>query len=82
MAEEKYPAVPGLILETWNAVEWLTMFWLKREKNKDRDRFYLLPGMGGRNLRRKQRVILRWSILAGIIVSVVLASVFYVMNRY
>jgi hypothetical protein len=58
------------------------MFWSKKEKNKDRGRFYLLPGQGGRGLRRKRRLILRWSIIAGIIVSAVLACLFYAMNRY
>ncbi|MBI3848732.1 MAG: hypothetical protein HY298_00365 [Verrucomicrobia bacterium] len=58
------------------------MFWSKKEVHKDHGRFYLLPGMGGRNLRRKRRVILRWSILAGLIVSAVLGYLYYVMNRY
>jgi len=56
------------------------MFWSKKDKEKNR--YYLLPGMGGRNLRRKQRIILRWSIIAGIVVSAILAYLFYVVNRY
>ena len=56
------------------------MFWSKKDKEKNR--FYLLPGMGGWNLRRKRRRIFRWSIVAGIIVSAVLAYLFYLVNRY
>ena len=55
------------------------MFWSKKDKEKNR--FYLLPGMGGRSLRRKRRVILRWSILAGLIVSAALAYLLYLVNR-
>jgi len=44
---------------------------------KERQRFYLLPGMGGRNLRRKRKLILRWSIAAGLLTSAVLAFVLY-----
>ena len=54
------------------------MFW--SPKNKERERFYLLPGMGGRALRRKQKVILRWSIAAGLVVSGVLAVLLYLMS--
>ena len=51
------------------------MAWFARDK--ERQRFYLLPGMGGRNLRRKRRVILSWSIVAGLLASVILACVLY-----
>jgi hypothetical protein len=46
-------------------------------RNKEKERFYLLPGMGGRNLVRKRRRIMRWSIAAGLIVSVILAGILY-----
>jgi hypothetical protein len=55
------------------------MGWFVRDKEKDR--FYLLPGMGGRALRRKRKVILSWSIIAGLFVSLVVALVLYVMSR-
>jgi hypothetical protein len=55
------------------------MFW--SEKDKEKNRFYLLPGMGGSNLRRKRRLILKWSILAGLIVSAALAYLMYVTNH-
>ena len=39
-------------------------------RDKARERFYLLPGMGGSNLRRKRKRILGWSIAAGLLVTV------------
>jgi hypothetical protein len=55
------------------------MFGFKR--NKETDRFYLLPGQGGEAFRRKQRFILRWSILVGLIVAVVLGALMYYLNQ-
>lgn len=49
-------------------------------KQREERRFYLLPGMGGRALRRKQRLILRWSIAAGILVSALLAGLLYLLH--
>jgi hypothetical protein len=50
------------------------------EKQREERRFYLLPGMGGRALRRKRRLILRWSIAAGLLVSAALAALLYFLN--
>jgi hypothetical protein len=46
-------------------------------KDRERERFYLLPGMGGRAFRRKYRMFLYWSIATGLLVSAGLAVVFY-----
>jgi hypothetical protein len=54
------------------------MSWFKKDKEKDR--FYLLAGMGGKAYRRKQNAVLAWSVLAGILVSLVLAVSFYFLN--
>lgn len=43
----------------------------------DKERYYLLPGQGGSSYRRKQRVILKSSIIVGIIVSGIFALVMY-----
>jgi hypothetical protein len=51
------------------------------DKEKDRERFYLLPGMGGRAFRRKRRIIIQWSIAIGLLVSALLALVLYLANR-
>ena len=54
------------------------MPWL--ERNKERDRFYLLPGMGGRGLRRKRRKIMLWSIVAGLLASALMAGILYLIS--
>lgn len=55
------------------------MLWFL--KPKKRPRFYLLPGMGGRALRRKHRLYLGWSIAIGLLVSAIMACVLYSMSR-
>ncbi len=54
------------------------MAWFSPDK--ERDRFYLLPGMGGRALRRKRLAMLVWAVIAGLIVSGTFAAVLYWMN--
>lgn len=49
------------------------MIWLKKDREKER--FYLLAGMGGRAMRRKNKIFLVWSIFAAAVVSFVLALV-------
>ena len=53
------------------------MFGLLAARNKERERFYLLPGMGGSALRRKRKIMLKWSIVAGLLVSAIVASLLY-----
>jgi hypothetical protein len=55
------------------------MAWFGQSKEKQR--FYLLPGMGGRNLQRKRKVILSWSIIAGLFTSAILAGLLYWMSK-
>ncbi len=55
------------------------MRWFAR--NKERQRFYLLAGMGGSALRRKHRRILAWSIVTGLVVSAILAGILYALSR-
>jgi hypothetical protein len=50
------------------------------ESNKERERFYLLPGMGGRALRRKHKRILFWSLVAGLVVSLTLAYLLWLLE--
>jgi hypothetical protein len=57
----------------------LTIF--KSEQAKERERFYLLPGMGGSNLRRKRRKILAWSIIAGLVFSAMVAGLLYLLSN-
>jgi len=50
-------------------------------KNKPRERFYLLPGQGGKNYHRKQRLILRWTIGVALVFGSVLAVVLWFMSK-
>jgi hypothetical protein len=54
------------------------MFW--RAKNKEPERYYLLPGMGGQALRRKRKMMLGWSIVAGLVASAFLAVLLYLIG--
>jgi hypothetical protein len=51
------------------------------KRNKEAERFYLLPGQGGEAYRRKQRFILAWAIIVGLALSVTLGVLMYFMNR-
>jgi hypothetical protein len=55
------------------------MRWFERDK--ERERFYLLPGMGGRARRQKEMRYLRWSIAAGLVISAVMAVILYLLSR-
>lgn len=48
-------------------------------RDPDRDRYYLLPGMGRRAVRRKQRANLLWALAIGLLVSGGLAAVLYLI---
>jgi high-affinity Fe2+/Pb2+ permease len=50
-------------------------------KNKERERYYLLPGMGGRAVRAKQKIMLRWALAAGLITSALLGYALYYFSR-
>ena len=54
------------------------MAWF--DDKKEKERFYLLPGMGGRALRRKHKRILGWSLLAALAVSLLLAYLLYFIH--
>ncbi|HEY5297640.1 MAG TPA: hypothetical protein VIK59_06925 [Verrucomicrobiae bacterium] len=57
----------------------MSLFRFKRKK--EAERFYLLPGQGGEAYRRKQRYILKWSIIAALIASAVLGTLMYWFDR-
>ena len=52
------------------------------DKNKERERFYLLPGMGGRNARQKHRLLLQWAVTVGLLASAAFAAALYYLNRF
>jgi hypothetical protein len=51
------------------------------DRDKERERFYLLPGQGGKSARQKNRRILLWSIVFGLFASGVLAGVLYLITN-
>jgi high-affinity Fe2+/Pb2+ permease len=51
-------------------------------QNKERQRFYLLAGMGGSAARRKHRRILGWAIVVGLVVSGVFAGLLFFLSRH
>ena len=57
------------------------MFWSGKNKHKSREhqRFYLLPGMGGSARMRKQKMIMKWTIAAGLFFSLLVACLLYLM---
>jgi hypothetical protein len=52
------------------------------QRDKERERFYLLPGMGGRAYRRKRNLILVWSIVAGLLVSAGVGGLIFYMSNH
>ena len=47
---------------------------------KEKERYYLLPGQGGRAARRKHLRILLWSIVFGLVASGIFAGVLYFIS--
>jgi len=50
--------------------------------DKEPERFYLLPGMGGRALERKRKLMLWWGIAVGLAISFGLAGLIYFLNQH
>jgi hypothetical protein len=46
-------------------------------RDPERDRYYLLPGMGGRAVRRKRHTTPLWALVVGLVVSGTMAAVLY-----
>ncbi len=53
----------------------------KRHKNKEKERYYLLPGQGGKLYRKKQRLIIIWSIIAALFVALIMWAIMYFTDR-
>ena len=51
------------------------------KSSRDKDRYYLLPGMGGKATRQKNRRFLAWSIVVAVLVSFVMLVLFEWLNR-
>lgn len=50
------------------------------KKDKEKERYYLLAGMGGKAFRRKQNVFLVWAVFTAAVVSLALALTLYFFN--
>ena len=53
-----------------------------RPRPEEKERYYLLPGQGGSNYRRKQKIIVRAAIAVGLLVSIVFAAVVYFVHAH
>ncbi|MBI2928591.1 MAG: hypothetical protein HYY24_23225 [Verrucomicrobia bacterium] len=49
-------------------------------KGKEEHRYYLLPGMGRSN-RRRRREILKWAIIVGVVISVLFGLLLWSVSR-
>jgi hypothetical protein len=58
------------------------MFPFRPKLDKERDRFYLLPGMGGREARRKHLYFVKLSAVIALGLSAILAALMYLLNRF
>jgi hypothetical protein len=63
-------------VEVWQAL----VVWFGK-KHKPRERFYLLPGQGGKNYYRKQRLLLRWAIVAALFFGALLSAALWWMSH-
>jgi hypothetical protein len=50
-------------------------------KSKPRERFYLLPGQGGRNYFRKQKKLIGWSIVVALFFGLIMATIMWYVSR-
>jgi hypothetical protein len=57
------------------------MRWFNFKRNKETERFYLLPGQGGEAYRRKQKFILTWAIIVGLAVAAILGVLMYFLDK-
>lgn len=54
--------------------------WMPFRPDPEKDRYYLLPGMGGRALRRKQRKFLTIATIVGLLAALALGYLIYRAN--
>lgn len=50
-------------------------------RDKEQERYYLLPGMGGRAMQRKRKLMLFWGLAVGLSISLGLAAMIYFLHR-
>jgi ABC-type multidrug transport system permease subunit len=57
------------------------MALFNRKRNKDEHRYYLLPGMGRSNRRRRQEIF-KWAIVVGLVAAMIFGVALYYLNRF
>lgn len=58
------------------------MAWLDKEvQARERERYYLFAGMGGRRARRRHRKLLLAALMGAVVVSLGLCGLFYLINK-
>jgi len=53
----------------------------KKPREKERERYYLLPGMGGRAARRKQAMMLKAGLVVGFVMALILSLFLYLLYK-
>lgn len=53
----------------------------KTNSKNERERYYLLPGMGGRAYRKKVKIMIGWGLLGGVVASLLVALILYLISR-
>jgi len=53
----------------------------KSHREKEPERYYLLPGMGGRAARRKQMMMLKAGLAVGLVIAIILALFLYFLQN-
>jgi hypothetical protein len=51
-------------------------------RQKEPERYYLLPGMGGRLWLKKRRILLAWALLVGVTAATIVGGLIYFSNRH
>ncbi|MDE3067185.1 MAG: hypothetical protein KGJ60_06485 [Verrucomicrobiota bacterium] len=54
----------------------------RTKTQKEHRRFYLLPGQGGRPLRRKHKLYFRSAVIVGLLVAGILTALLYWLNTH
>ncbi len=58
-----------------------SMSWIPFKREREPERYYLLPGQGGASYRRKRNVMLAWSVTIALLLSGGLTAFFFYLNR-
>jgi hypothetical protein len=57
------------------------MSWFPFKTKKEPERYYLLPGQGGEEYRRKRNYLLAWSVFLALLLSGGLTALLFYLNH-